>query len=441
MNNYEKLTEQPVEGLILKLSVPTIISMLVTTFYNMADTYFVSRMKSTSATGAVGVVFSLMAVIQAFGFFFGHGSGNFISRALGAGDYDKAEKMAATGFFSAIIAGILIMASGLVFLRPLAYLLGATKTIYPYAKDYLSIILVGAPFMCSSLVLNNQLRFQGKASFAMIGITAGAVLNCLLDPLLITTVGLGIKGAAVATVISQIASFFILYFVSKKSGGIQIRLKNFTPRKFYMLNILNGGAPSLLRQSVASLATVCLNFAAGAFGDYAITAMSICSKVVMFLNSAMIGFGQGFQPVCGFNYGAKKYDRVKKSFWFCIKVSLIALVLLSAAAFAAAPQIIGIFSEDPLVIDFGIAALRFTCISFPLNSWIVMSNMCMQTIGKSFRASFLAVARQGIVLIPFIFILPYFFAGLGIQISQLCSDVVTFIIAIPLQISTLKEMS
>lgn len=245
MNNYEKLTEQPVEKLILKLSVPTIISMLVTTFYNMADTYFVSQMKSTSATGAVGVVFSLMAVIQAFGFFFGHGSGNFISRALGAGDYGKAEKMAATGFFSAIIAGILIMVSGLVFLRPLAYLLGATKTIYPYAKDYLSIILVGAPFMCSSLVLNNQLRFQGKASFAMIGITAGAVLNCVLDPLLITAAGLGIKGAAIATVISQIASFFILYFVSKKSGGIQIRLKSFTPQKFYMLNILNGGAPSL----------------------------------------------------------------------------------------------------------------------------------------------------------------------------------------------------
>ena len=192
MNNYEKLTEQPVEGLILKLSIPTIISMLVTTFYNMADTYFVSRMKSTSATGAVGVVFSLMAVIQAFGFFFGHGSGNFISRALGAGDYDKAEKMAATGFFSAIIAGILITVSGLVFLRPLAYLLGATKTIYPYAKDYLSIILVGAPFMCSSLVLNNQLRFQGKASFAMIGITAGAVLNCVLDPLLITAQGIEI---------------------------------------------------------------------------------------------------------------------------------------------------------------------------------------------------------------------------------------------------------
>lgn len=440
LNKYETMTKAPLEKLIIKLSVPTIISMLVTTFYNMADTYFVSRMHSTSATGAVGVVFSLMAVIQAFGFFFGHGSGNFISRALGAGKREEAEKMASTGFFLAAFAGLCIAVIGLIFIKPLAYILGATRTIYPYARDYLAIILVGAPFMCSSLVLNNQLRFQGNASFAMVGITSGALLNCGLDPLLISVLGMGIRGAALATLIGQIVSFIVLFAGVYRSDSINISPKKFTFNGYYVKNIINGGLPSLCRQSISSLATICMNLSAGSYGDYAITAMSVCARTVMFFNSAMIGFGQGFQPVCGFNYGAKKYDRVIKAFWFCVKVSFVFLFALSVLSFAFAPNIITIFSDDPKVIAFGTPALRFMSASFPLSAFIVMSNMCMQTIGKSVRASFLALARQGLFLIPLLLVLSYFFGAVGIQMAQMWADIITFIISVPLQISVINEM-
>ncbi len=439
-NKRFRMTHEPVERLIAKLAVPTIISMLVTTFYNMADTYFVSLLDNTSITGAVGVVFSLMTVIQAFGFFFGHGSGNFISRALGSGNTDEAERMASVGFFCAMIAGACITVLGLIFLRPLAYLLGSTDTIYPYAKDYLAYILLGAPYMCASLVLNNQLRFQGNAVFAMIGLTSGAVLNCVLDPLLILGLDMGIRGAAIATIVSQFVSFLLLWIGVARSDNLKIRLRNFKPDRHYLLAILNGGAPSLCRQGIASLASICLNRAAGGFGDYAITAMSVCSRIMMFLNSSMIGFGQGFQPVCGFNYGAQQYSRVRRAFWFCVRVSAVFLVIVSGVAFAFAPQLVALFSSDPQVIDFGVPTLRYMAAVFPLNAWIVMCNMEMQTMGKAVRASFLAAARQGFLFIPLILILPQVLGAVGVQITQMVSDICTFLISIPLQISILKEL-
>ena len=436
-----RMTHEPVDRLIVKLAFPTIISMLVTTFYNMADTYFVSLLDNTSITGAVGVVFSLMTIIQAFGFLFGHGSGNYISRMLGSGNRAEAERMASIGFFGAMIAGAVIMVLGLIFLQPLAYTLGPTDTIYPYAKDYLTYILIGAPYMCASLVLNNQLRFQGNALFAMIGLTTGAVLNCVLDPLLILELNMGIRGAAIATIISQFVSFLLLLVGVIRSDNIKIRLRNFRPNGHYLLLILNGGAPSLFRQGIASLATICLNLSAGAFGDYAITAMSVCSRIMMFLNSAMIGFGQGFQPVCGFNYGARQFSRVRRAFWFCVRVSFIFLLIISGLGFLFAPRLIPVFSSDPLVIDFGVRTLRFMTAAFPLNAWIVMCNMSMQTMGKAVRASFLAAARQGFIFIPLILILPHFFGETGVQITQMVSDICTFLVSIPLQFSLLRELN
>ena len=436
-----RMTHTPVEKLILQLAAPTIISMLVTTFYNMADTYFVSLLDNTSITGAVGVVYSLMSVIQAFGFFCGHGSGNFISRKLGAGERAEAERMASVGFYCAFLIGLLIMVFGLIFLRPLAYLLGSTDTIYPYAKDYLTYILLGAPFMCASLVLNNQLRFQGNAMFAMIGLTTGAVLNCVLDPLLILGAGMGISGAAIATVASQFVSFVLLYIGVARSDNIKIRLRNFRPNGRYLLAVLNGGAPSLCRQGIAALGTICLNVAAGQFGDYAITAMSVCARIVLFLNSAMIGFGQGFQPVCGFNYGAGQYARVKRAFWFCVITSFFFLLAASGTAYYFAPQLVRIFSSDPLVIACGVPAFRYMMLAFPLNSWITMCNMSMQTMGKAVRASLLAAARQGILFIPLVLTLPRLFGEPGLQLTQPIADACTFLLSVPLQISILRELS
>ena len=436
---YKLMTETPVKPLVCKLAVPTIISMLVTSFYNMADTFFVGRI-GTSASAAVGIVFSLMAIIQATGFFFGHGSGNFISRALGQQDNDTAEKMAATGFFSALIAGAVIMVVGLTFLEPLAVLLGSTPTILPYCKSYLSIILIGAPWMTSSLVLNNQLRFQGNAVYGMIGITAGAVLNIALDPLLIFVLDMGIAGAALATIISQFVGFVLLLVGTRREGSIAIRLRSFKPSLYLYKNIFKGGAPSLFRQGLNSVATICLNVSAGVYGDAAIAGMSIVTRIMQFANSCLIGFGQGFQPVCGFNYGAKKYGRVKEAFWFCVKLSTIVLVVLAVVGFVFSPQIVSIFRDDPEVIAVGKIAMKMQCITFPLAAWIVMCNMMTQTIGKAVRASFLAMARQGLFFIPAVLILPRLFGIFGLEISQAVADVITFALAIPLQIKTLKEM-
>jgi len=313
---FIQMTQPPVEKLILKLAVPCIISMLVTSFYNMADTFFVGMLKSNAATGAVGVVFSMMAIIQAVGFFFGQGSGNYISRMLGQKHYDEASTMAANGFFLSLATGVLICVLGQIFLEPLAYLLGSTDTILPYTKEYLRVILLGAPWMMASLVLNNQLRFQGSAMYSMVGITTGAVLNIALDPIMIFTLDLGVAGAGWATIISQFVSFLILLTGCAKGSNIHIKPKYFRINWFYLKQMARGGLPSLARQSLASVATICLNHAARPYGDVVIAAMGVVQRIAMFGASAMIGFGQGFQPFCGFNYGAGLYKRVKKGFWF-----------------------------------------------------------------------------------------------------------------------------
>ncbi len=438
---FHQMTEEPVSHLIGRLALPCIISMLVTAFYNMADTFFVGMLKSNSATGAVGVVFSLMAIIQAVGFFFGHGSGNFISRELGKQNFEDASNMAATGFFSALGAGLLICVLGQVFLEPLAYLLGSTDTILPYAKAYLGVILFGAPWMTSSLVLNNQLRFQGSAAYAMVGIASGAVLNIGLDPLLIFVFDMGVAGAAWATIISQFVSFCLLLVGCSKGGNLHIHISRIQLKWSYYKMIIKGGLPSLARQGLASVATICLNQAAGPFGDAAIAAMSIVQRIMMFGGSAMIGFGQGFQPVCGFNYGAKLYHRVKEGFWFCVKTSTVFLFVVATVGFAFAPQLVSLFRDDPDVIAYGAAALRFQCITFCFQGWVVMSNMMLQTIGRTVPATFLAMARQGIFFIPLVWILSASLGMLGVQMTQMVSDILTLACAIPIQMKVLRELS
>lgn len=437
---YIYMTETLVPRLIGELAVPTIISMLVTSFYNMADTFFVGKL-NTQSTAAVGIVFSVMAIIQALGFFFGHGSGNYISRRLGAKDFEEAAVMAANGFFLAFLCGIAVLCGGLIFLKPLAIALGSTPTILPFTEAYLRIILIGAPFMTSSLVLNNQLRFQGSAAYAMVGIVTGAVINIVLDPLLIFVCGMGVAGAAAATVISQFCSFLLLLYQSRKGGNIDIKFRNFKPNGHYVKEICRGGVPSLCRQGLGSVAGILLNHGAGIYGDAAIAGMSIVSRVTMFASSALIGFGQGFQPVCGFNYGAKLYHRVREGFVFCVKYATIFLIGISVIGVVFAPDIIALFrKEDQEVITVGAVALRMQCIVFPLTGWIVMSNMMLQSIGKALKASILAAARQGLFFIPLILILPRMFGLLGVEICQTVSDIFSFALAVPLCISVINEM-
>lgn len=438
---FQWLTTAPLPGLIGRLAGPTIISMLITSIYNMADTYFVGSL-GKSAQGAVGVVFSLMAIIQAIGFTFGNGSGNNASRLLGQQRQEEAEAFAATGFFVSLMAGVALAVVGLVFLDPLIGVLGATETILPYAREYARYILIGAPWMVSSVVLNNLLRFEGSSSQAMLGITFGGILNMVLDPIFIFVLDQGVAGAAQATIISQGVSFCILLYNSGRKGSLPIRWSRFSPDGKRLSAIIRGGLPAFYRQGLASVATILLNWAAKPFGDAAIAAMTIVGKVNMFSGSALIGFGQGFQPVCGFNYGAKLYDRVRKGYWFCVKVGTAVLAVIAAVMFLLAPQVVYLFQKaDPEVVALGVTALRWQMLSLPFTAYVILNNMMLQTVGENLRASVLSMARQGLFFIPFILILPRVFDFYGVMAAQPLGDFCAFLLAIPLSTGFLRKMA
>lgn len=446
---YNKMTSGNIKKLIIELSVPTIISMLVTAIYNIVDTFFVGKL-GTNATAGVGIVYPVMAIITAFGFFFGQGSGNFISRALGARKEREAEEMASTGCILSLLFGIAILTAGMILTSPMMNLLGAKEGLVSpetiqYSKDYYRIILIGAPFMCVSCVLNNQLRFQGNALFSMIGLVSGAVINCGLDPLFIFSFNMEVTGAALATSLSQIISCGILFIGTLRSDSLKIKIRNFRPTLANIKNIAIGGAPSLFRQSLASVATICLNTAAGSAvpvenADASIAAFSVVSKIMMFCFSALLGFGQGFQPICGFNYGAKKYKRVRDGYIFCIKVGVCCLLILSVICFAAAPSLISLFRDDKSVISYGTVALRCQCCTFFLMAVVTMTNMLYQNIGKVVGATLLAVARQGLMFIPVVLILPMLFTDhiWGVYLAQPLADLFAFALALPLGIKEYK---
>ena len=383
----------------------------------------------------------MMAVIQAVGFFYGHGAGNYISRMLGAKEEEKAKKMAATGFVLSFLTGLVIAVLGQTFLTPLCILLGSTPTIQPYTERYLGIILLGAPFMTTSLTLNNLMRFQGNAMYAMKGIMSGVLLNLILAPLLIIYFALGITGAAIATLISQCFGCAMLFWMSHKGQSIRIQLCNFTPTKAYAKEIIFGGTPSLSRQGLGSIATLVLNVAAGAYGDAAIAGMSIVTRISFFTYAVVIGLGQGFQPLCGFCYGAKLYSRVKDAYYFCIKCGTVFLAACAVIGFIFSEQIIELFRDDPHVVAVGSVALKWQVISFPLITTIVLTNMLMQTIRKPIRANIVAAARSGLFFIPLIFILPHFFGLLGVEMCQAWADVCSFLVAVPIAWSAFRDMS
>ena len=437
----EMMLNAPVSRVIPRLAIPTIISMLITSIYNMADTFFVSQL-GTSASGAVGVIFSAMAIIQAVAFMIGMGSGTNVSQALGAGDEERARRFASTGFFTAFGVGVVLAVFGLSNIDWLVRFLGATETIAPYAKAYATYIFYATPLMMCSFVMNNLLRFEGLAMYGMVGITTGGLLNMALDPIFIFGLGLGTAGAAIATAISQCVSFVILLLMSNtRPDAISIHPRHFRPSLVTYGRILYNGFPSLGRQGIASISTILLNTAAGVYGDAAIAAMSIVSRFIMFINSSVIGFGQGFQPVCGFNYGAGRYSRVREAFWFCVKVATVILLVLAGVSMLFSRQIITVFRRDDAeVIRIGTLALRLQLATMPLWGIIVMGNMFTQSIGYGVRATLLSIARQGIFLIPALLVLPRVLGLTGIQMAQPLSDALTFVFALVIMRGVLAQL-
>lgn len=443
---YKDMTTSPVRRLVLRLAVPTIISMVITAVYNVVDAAFVGHL-STEATAGIGVSFAYMTFIQAVGFFFGHGSGNYISRALGARELQNASLMAAVGFFSPIILGSLSAVVGLCFLSDLSVALGATPDVVPYSNQYLAFILIATPFMMSALCMNNQLRLQGNARFGMIGIASGAVLNILLDPLFIFVFHWGVSGAALATAVSQLFSWCLLLWGTTRPGAVHISLSNFKPSFYTYKEILAGGLPSLCRQAFNCIGAILLNHAAARWalpGQEAssIAAFTVVTRTMMFAFSVVLGLNQGFQPVAGFNYGAKKYGRVRESYLFALSVSTALLIVLGAAGYVFAPQIIALYrDEDPVLITIGASALRWQCVAFPLIALSTSTNMLFQNIRMTFRSTLLSIGRQGLFFIPAILILPQFFGLKGVEMTQAVADCFTFVLSIPFAVWISRRLS
>ncbi len=439
-SQYIKMTQTPVPRLVITLGIPTTISMLITNIYNMADSYFVSQ-ESLSAGGATSIVFGIMSIIQAFGFMFGHGAGSHISRQLGGKNTEKANNYASTGFFTAIWCGLVIMSAGLIFSRPLMILLGSTPTILPHSMKYAFWIFLAAPAMTASCVLNNILRYEGKATLAMIGLTTGGILNIFLDYMFIVRLKMDINGAGLATAISQYVSFCILLsvFLLGKTQS-KLRVSNISSEFYILKDIIVTGLPSLARQGLNSVSVMVLNMQAEAFKDAAIAAMGYVSRTSSLIFSVGLGIGQGFQPVSAFNYGAKKYSRVKKSTYFTAIFGAVFMGVLAALCFAFAPEIIELFRSEKEVIDIGSVGLRIQCAFLMFLPISVVATMLFQSIGKSVPALVLSCLQSGLVFIPLCLILPRFLGVLGIQLSQPIAYFITALVSLPITLRFLKRL-
>lgn len=439
-SQYIKLTQTPIPRLIISLGIPTTISMLITNIYNMADSYFVSQI-SLSAGGATSVVFGLMSIIQAFGFMFGHGAGSHVSRLLGAKDTKRASEYASTSLAWALGCGLLIMTLGLIFIEPLMRLLGSTDTILPHAIDYGMFILIASPFMALSCVLNNILRYEGKATFAMIGLTTGGILNIILDPVFIFGLNMGAMGAGLATAISQLISFGILLYMflcGKTQSKLSIR--NIAKGWRTIGSVILTGLPSLARQGLNSVSTMVLNASAKPFGDVAIASMGYVGRTSSMIFSVGLGIGQGFQPVSAFNYGAKKYSRVKSGSLFTLAFGTAFIGVIASICFALAPNIISLFRKEAEVVSLGGEALRIQCVALLLLPISVVATMLFQSIGKSAPALILSCLQSGLIFIPLCAILPHFIGVLGIEISQPLAYLVSAIVSLPLMLIFFKRL-
>jgi len=432
------LTE-PIGRLLFKKAAPTVLIQLITVIYNTADTYFVAKI-DTAASAAVGVVFSLMAVIQATGGSIGMGATSLISPMLGQKRVDDASTVGTSAAAMSILAGVLIGALGLLFLRPLVSLIGARGEVVSYAEDYARFILIGAPFMTTAFVLNSVLRSEGQTMYSMLAMVTGGVLNLFIDPLLIFGFGMGIAGAALATMLSQVTSFAIMAVIFIRDRSIvRLRPKYIGKKPSTYVHIVRMGVPTLFRQGMASLSSALLNIQAAPFGAAAVAAISIANKLYMLVRHIVLGIGQGFQPIAGYCFGAKRYSRVKKVFWYATASATVVCVAIAAAVFFFRGPIMVWFRDDPDVVRIGSMMLAFLCVTIPLMGFSTYVNQLYQSLGFAVGATILASCRQGIFFVPLVFLLPYFFGLEGITAVQAGADLLTFLVSIPFLIFFFKK--
>ncbi len=440
---FVKMTKTPISRLIIGLGIPTTLSMMVTSLYNLADTYFVSLLGDDAITAAVSNLLALMSIIQAIGFTYGMGSGSIVSRLLGKRDREGADKVASSAFFIAAVSGLVILMFGFLFLEPLMKLFGSLDAeVLKHSKDYAVFILIAAPIMCMSFVMNNVLRAEGKAVLSMIGLVAGAVVNVVLDPILIFAADLGVTGAALATCVSQIVSFCILLvmFLSGKTIT-RLRWRSVSRKGNVYAEIVATGFPSFCRQILASLCTVFLNRAAHTYGgDAAQAALGVVQKVFMLAFSISLGVGQGYQPVLGYNYSAKRFDRVRSAYLFTLGFSTTVMAVFAIVCAIVAPGLMRVFSLSDVATDIGTLTLRLQCICMPLLPMNFMVGLTYQVVGNKAIAALLSVSRQGLFYIPAVLILPSLLQLFGVQCCQAVSDFLAFFFAIPFTLAFFKTL-
>lgn len=422
----------PLFPLLVKMAVPTIIGMLVVMIYNLTDTFFIAMLDNKSMTAAIGIAFSFMSIIQAIGFWLGYGSGNAMSRSLGEGKEETAERISSTAVVLSLCTGLILTILSLIFIHPLVLLIGgsASENLYRFTREYLSVMAVSFPFVLFSLTVYNQLRLCGNVKDGMKGLTSGMLVNIVLDPVFMFGFNLGFIGAAYATLIGQVIGAAVLFILAGKNGNIAVSFKKaeFSGENIY--HVLIGGLPNFARQGITSLAMVLLNMVAAGFGEEVIAALTVSGRITAIAYMLVIGWGQGFQPVCAMNYGAKQYDRVKKAFKYSVSIGTAFMTLSAVMIYIFARELTMTLSRNSEVIKIGVRILRFQCFSLPFMAYFAVSSMLMQNIGRYFLSLIISISRQGIFYLPLLFILPVIFGQEGLYLVQPVADVMAFLLAI-----------
>ena len=428
---YNLLTK-PIFPLLVKTSIPTITGMLVSMVYNLTDTFFVGRLHNRSMIAAIGVVFSFVSIVQAIGFWYGYGSGNAMSKKIGEKNYVEAEIISSIGIVIAIVTGIVIVIAARILIVPLANLIGgsASPDVLSFTVQYLAVIIISIPFSLYAITVYNQLRLCGNVRDGMIGLLAGMLSNIVLDPLLMFPLHMGFVGAGYATLIGQVIGCIVLTVLAKRHGNIPVSVKKAQFSMTRMYHILAGGLPNFSRQAITSAALVLLNVTAAHYGESMIAALTISSKIIALAFMIMIGWGQGFQPICAMNYGAKQYPRVKKAFITTVTIGTIFLILSSIVLYIFSGQCIRTMSNDSEVVSIGTKLLRMQCFTLPLLGFFAVSSMFMQNIGNYFSALLISISRQGLFYIPLLYLLPALYGKIGMYLLQPTADVLSFLCAV-----------
>ncbi len=434
-----QMLNDPISRVIPRMAIPTIVAFLINSVYSLADTYFVSSL-GTSATAAVSVNASLDQLIMMAGSMLAVGANSYIARLLGRGEDDKASRVLSTAFFLAFFLGLTLAVVGNIFMVPMVRLLGATPTCERYSIDYATYVLLAAPFMAANFVMNQCLRSEGSATLSMVGMGFGGVLNCFLDPIFIFVFDMGVAGASLATAISKLVSFCILIFpYLTRRSLLRLSIREFRPSRDILSSIVSVGSSSMFRSGLSVVSAIVLNSIAGGISDSVLAGIGVCTKVMMFPFSIILGFGNGFQPVAGFNWGAKRFDRVEESYRFSAKVALIgSAVLALIVGFLSDAIIVAFAGTDPEMRRVGNICMISQCVALPIHAWVAVVNMLCAGLGNARGAVALSTARQGSCFLPIVFPMAWLFGSYGVATVQATADVLSLLLAVPI-LSRMKK--